>query len=338
MAVINSAKNNMNSDFNSQNLSIKRLLTTPIPKQLWHYTSYDSLQKIVESKQIWATDLRFLNEHQELRHAIELCQRLAEQIPASDKYSELVREAAKPIIQSIFHVGPLSSERRQLFVASFSEAEDQLSQWRAYSRASSGVSISFDLSLFRPPNEIETTVVFAPCVYDDAQKMILLEQAFTPFIEALNQWIEDTKEVVRANPKLVDEVNNPLEFSKHVKAPALNTRLLNAAARVNFNLIRICPLLKHSKFSEEAEWRLILPVFSKKMLQQQARKFRPVRDTLIPYLAYPLPANEDGSISLNNVIVGPGSHNEARAAISSFLESNNLLVLPRLSEIPYRPW
>jgi hypothetical protein len=41
---------------------IKDLLTKPIPKHLWHYTSYAAFQGIVVSKKMFTTDLRYLND------------------------------------------------------------------------------------------------------------------------------------------------------------------------------------------------------------------------------------------------------------------------------------
>jgi hypothetical protein len=47
----------------------------------------------------------------------------------------------------------LGPNRRQIFVASFTAAADLLSQWRAYSHGSSGVSLAFDLRALRPPDD-----------------------------------------------------------------------------------------------------------------------------------------------------------------------------------------
>lgn len=235
-------------------------------------------------------------------------------------------------------MGPLRADRRQIFVASFSAAEDQLSQWRAYSAGSSGVSISFDLTLVRPQAATHTDLVFAPCVYDDKQKMALLENAFSHIDVTIAQWAEAFDEAVRKDPDLIKKLKTPSDIDRHIRAPGLAERLQTAVGKVTFDLVRICPLLKHSKFSEEMEWRLVLPGSMTKQVQRPFAEFRPVRDTLIPYMAFPLPKREDCTIPMNDLIVGPGSHSEVEAAMSSFLTSCDLRVIPRKSDVPYRPW
>jgi hypothetical protein len=52
----------------------------------------------------------------------------------------------------------------EVFVASFSAAKDQLSQWRAYSYGTAGVSLEFDLRGFRPKGGTGFAACFAPCI------------------------------------------------------------------------------------------------------------------------------------------------------------------------------
>jgi hypothetical protein len=50
-------------------------ISRPIPETLWHYTSFAGFQGIITSKQIWATEYRFLNDLEEFRHAKKLALR-----------------------------------------------------------------------------------------------------------------------------------------------------------------------------------------------------------------------------------------------------------------------
>src|SRR5437016_2137797 len=43
-------------------------INKPIPSTLWHYTSHTGFQGIINSKKIWATEFRFLNDRQEFFH------------------------------------------------------------------------------------------------------------------------------------------------------------------------------------------------------------------------------------------------------------------------------
>ncbi len=114
-------------------------------------------QGIVESKKIFATDLRYLNDSQEFVHARELAWKLADEVLESSDSGVAVSGMFKNAMNLAFNTGPLRADRLQVMVASFSQARDQLSQWRGYSGASSGVSISFDLSTIRPPLGVENS-------------------------------------------------------------------------------------------------------------------------------------------------------------------------------------
>jgi hypothetical protein len=125
-------------------------ISKPIPEKLWHYTSYAAFQAIVSSKKIWATEYRFLNDREEFRHAKNLALELVEeelefvgaQFPARDTLRNSVNVA--------FNTGALHGDRHRIMVASFSEAEDQLSQWRGYPR-DSATRFHHSGVLFEPP-------------------------------------------------------------------------------------------------------------------------------------------------------------------------------------------
>jgi hypothetical protein len=111
---------------------------------------------------------------------------------------------------------------------------------------------------------------------------------------------------------MLSKIKNPTELGPpYIEGPALTARLHSAATKVNFDLVRICPLLKNPSFSEEREWRLVLPISIDKQQLQNPRLYRPARDRLVPYIAYPL-CGEDEPVAVNDLTLGPGSHPEAR--------------------------
>jgi hypothetical protein len=164
-------------------LSLSDVLNRAIPSKLWHYSSVQGFQGIVASKAIFATDVRFLNDRTEFIHAREIA---AQVIAETGEYGANhfpAREYSRKAVDLAFDSGNLSPDRLQVFVASFSEAEDQLSQWRGYSQGSSGVSLSFNLTTLRPPAHIDTLVTFAPCIYKPEEKKAILRGALASFVE-----------------------------------------------------------------------------------------------------------------------------------------------------------
>ena len=135
------------------------------PRLLYNYTTQAGLLGILESKSIWATHLRHLNDSSELQLGIEMFQRGLADLKVNreatgvygwtsfpedvtQKIEESLREAASSMIH-----GMSSAE---VFATSFFDSAksvsdkgerdpgDTLEQWRAYSGGSGGFSIGFD--------------------------------------------------------------------------------------------------------------------------------------------------------------------------------------------------
>jgi len=311
----------------------------PIPSTLWHYTSHAGLQGIISSKRIWATEYRFLNDREEFLHAKELAQNLVDEEP---EYIEEfpARDSIRKAVAIAFNTGYLHQERLRVMVASFSEEGDQLSQWRGYANDSRGVSIGFDLRNIRPPSNIGTAVTFAPCLYKQADKCALLKAIFAHYRDGLQDWwkslvntaLERKRQGTATDPqfgqKLVSE-----------RREQLNAVLSEGHAALQFDILRSAPLLKNESFSEEKEWRLVLPwIASRGLPTIHPVEFRSTRDTLVPYIPFPLNSpGEEGPISCKDLILGPGSHPSAEVGVNLFLQKERIQVLARRSQIPYRP-
>jgi len=82
----------------------------------------------------------------------------------------------------------------------------------------------------------------------------------------------------------------------------------------------------------------VLPVEAIRIPTNQTIEFRPTRNALVPYIAYPLNVpNQEGSIFCNDLILGPGNHPSAEVGVNMFLQKNQIMILSRPSKVPYRP-
>lgn len=310
----------------------------PIPSTLWHYTTYCGFQGIVTSKTIWATEYRFLNDRTEFLHAKELAQLLVDDEPEFVGKQFPARDMLRRAVHGAFNTGHLHEERLRIMVASFTEEGDQLSQWRGYADNSRGVSIGFDLRHIRPPSNIGTAVTFAPCLYKQADKSALLKSAFAYYRNGLQQWWDSINDIARQKAK--SSVGDP-QFvtqliSEHSKE--LDEVIWRGFTNLQFDLLRIAPLLKDEAFSEEKEWRLVLPHETIMLPTKHPLEFRPSRDTLVPYIAYPLLSpNQEGPIFCTDVILGPGSHPSTEIGVNLFLRKQEITIRARPSKVPYRP-
>ncbi len=121
---------------NESDLNVGNFFSGSLPDVLYHYTSMDALMSIAQSGKVWATDTRYLNDRTECTYLFELLK------------SHIAHRVAKPTDQDrkdserlvwLLEIMP----RFEVFVASFSELGDLLSQWRAYSTGGVGFSIGF---------------------------------------------------------------------------------------------------------------------------------------------------------------------------------------------------
>jgi hypothetical protein len=314
-------------------------ISKPIPNRLWHYTSYAAFQGIVGSKKIWASEYRFLNDREEFRHAKDLAQKLVDGEPEFTGEVFPAREFLRKAVNIAFNTGYLHEERLRIMVASFSEEGDQLSQWRGYADNSRGVSIGFDLRGLRPPSNIGTTVTFAPCLYREADKDALLKAIFAHYRNGLQEWWDSIVNLARK--KQVEGGGTPPQFIQQLLAEHSKEQTevtVRCHANLQFDLLRTAPLLKDESFSEEKEWRLVLPWESIRLPTNHPIEFRPIRDALVPYIAYPLNMpNQEGPIFCADLILGPGSHTAAAIGVNMFLQKQEIRILARPSNIPYRP-
>jgi len=322
----------------------------PIPVKLWHYTSVQGFQGIVESGSIYATDVRFLNDIEEFIHIRKLADELVENAPEFGDSQYPLRFNLKWAVETIFGSDFLNPNSAQIFVASFTTSEDDLSQWRGYSHGTYGVSISFDLGIFRPPLDSDSAVTFAPCIYDDDEKKKFIQHALHYFVHESQRWwanalSEFLKNLAGKTKPSFDQIKaftNSVFGSADFKAQH-EVGLIEARKRI----VRLAGLLKHRAFHHEREWRLVLPISPGKDKTNLIHpiRFRPTNAALVPYIAFPLgvvPASSDPAslptavLPINDVMLGPGATKDAESAALAFLKSKSIGIVPRLSAVPYR--
>jgi len=98
------------------------------------------------------------------------------------------------------------------------------------------------------------------------------------------------------------------------------------------DLLKIAALLKHPKFSEETEWRLVKVVDP----SSPEISFREGPSSLVPYVELPLPL-ASGALEVTQLRVGPTSSPElAEDAVKLLMRSNGINAEIQRSEIPYR--
>jgi hypothetical protein len=319
---------------------IQQLLKRPIPRELWHYTTLRGFGGIVGSGRLWATDVRFLNDRTEFVHSREIAAALIAEMPSREVEETWAKTNAQQVLDGYFETGPLSPSRLELYTVSFTVLEDTLSQWRGY--GSDGVSLCFDLQQIRPPAEIGNLVSFAPCVYEEQEKRVLVASALQGFVSKALTLYRATGDLgwaaqrLRAWDQLTPheqaEQNSVNAWNeKHLKEELHRQYVLTAA-----DLLRVAALCKDRTFHEEQEWRLMLPVHRDRPLQYTTRSYRTRNHEQVPYITTSLFARQ-ARLPLTRVIVGPGGDVAARReAVDVSLRRAHYVVPVESSKVPLR--
>lgn len=95
-----------------------------IPSVLYHYTSADGLIGIVRNQRLWATDIEYLNDSEELTHvAAELTERIDSKITSlgAQTQDDRVNPRISQILVLLF-CSPAATLLRSSFAFSFDSA------------------------------------------------------------------------------------------------------------------------------------------------------------------------------------------------------------------------
>jgi hypothetical protein len=259
---------------------------------LYHYTSQHGLLGILDSKAVWATNTHFLNDPTEFVHTLSFAQAMASHC-YDDDYWEHFGGALYRRLNSM--VG------EDLYVASFSEKPDLLSQWRGYCPGGSGYCIGFDQALVDEYCK-EQGIRLKKCLYKHDEQLGAVETIISTardFFPSINY----TEEEFHSLP-IEEKLDTMFELKRQ-----LDGELKHQADRVIGEVCELlsglAPLFKHEGFHEEAEWRII----SSKPAQKVC--FRPGPSYVIPYISLDILKTKPHA--LKRVIVGPNP-NQRRAA------------------------
>lgn len=277
--------------------------TPPPPGLIYHYTSQGGLLGIVKNRCMWATNVHYQNDAKEFQHALDVSRGVIENLRNGDPPAEEERllRLMKHTLESIRTIN--------IFVCSFSEHKDMLSQWRGYCPRGNGFSIGLDYAQLKPVVEAQG-FRFVPCVYGMQEQYGLVTELIDSVIAAYR---------------------NDLGNSVNIKQA-----LRNRSSEFMMRLTVLAPIIKHYTFSEEREWRAVsVPTSS----DHPQVAYREGVSMLTPYFILRLAAGGAGP-PIREVVVGPTPHMELSiSSAASFLGANNLSGFGvSRSDIPFRGW
>jgi hypothetical protein len=266
-------------------------------KLLYHYTSQAGLLGITESRTIWASSVFHLNDSAEFSYATKL---VAQEIKRRRMGRRIFRQGEYDEFYSKILNMADSLHLPKTFAASFSEAGDCLSQWRAYASDGNGFCLGFR---DRYLSELAEWQHFrlVRCIYDEREQR-----------EVVNSFLDSTVPIFRKE----------------------NSSL--AGVFFAETLARIAPSLKDPSFKDEREWRLLASGVY--YLPDEDVRVRAYKSTMIPYIEFYLELN-DISFRIDEIIEGPNPYPQLNSySVVESKMAKRLWPEPRVrrSRIPHR--
>lgn len=259
-----------------------------------HYSTYtyDSALRLT------ATDVRYMNDTAELRHAGEI---YANRIKAAaDGQAGLLTDLANGLERSEYRPDPA-----QVFAACFSVEGDDLSQWRGYAGGTGGFAIGI-------PREVLANHTFP---LFNLPEPIPASLAYPPAVELVKVSYESDDIIATAAEKFIDIVKQCGDGQP-------------TASQLRFSLARELASFKSPAFQGEKEWR----AFSHTMPPDTSAtplygEMRAGRYGLAPFTSFAVnigtgwrPAADATIVEL---VVGPGQHQSLQEIAARQLLSSN---------------
>lgn len=263
---------------------------------------------MMDSKCVWASNVYYLNDSEEILHACKVLERgLLSNIAFRNENSveaEFLRQVKE-------WIGTFRADAFNLFVFSLSEAPSLLSQWRSYTPHGKGVSLGFaekTLNGFIRNSNLK----LAKCLYQPHEHR-----------EVLDGLVE--KLLITFNADLPN-----IDTTKHHPSQCYFDFLESFRGEV----LQVLSIIKHKAFEEEREWRLISPYFSDYRVPQI--KFRAGASMVVPYIELNF-----GKLKpyFEKIIIGPSAYpNLSMSALGAYMTNRGICDCIVNSNIPYREW
>lgn len=276
-------------------------------QKLFHYCNVEAFFNIIKYKKLWLSGAHNLNDYQEIHWTL---QRI---------YDTLKKhETSFPLNDIEFLWQHIQLNKQKPYICSFSTEGDLLSQWRAYARDGTGVSIGFNSEYF-PTGRLpgygatpELCITTLPVIYSNVVQEKNIETILVNCLTKMEHEPEDQK----------------------------GATVLDASYHLN----GLSTIYKSEAFSEECEWRVIhTPMIMGHNVTNETSiyssiseiKYRVSNDRLLTYFEFDF-SNTSIKKPILDLVLGPKC-NISDYDLRLFLSLNGFPeITPRRSVASYR--
>lgn len=187
------------------------------PETIYHYTTQKGILGIIPTRSIWATQVHFLNDRNEVFLTFKLLEKELRRMTA-ESHNAQTRSLLNEIRHNLSNV-----DQTHICTVSFCESGDLLSQWRGYANQGKGYALGFDILHLSNIAKQQNFVVW-PCVYNPTLQLELVKYL-------IDCWLQKYSDQMVDHGKMIEEINA--------------------------SICKLAPIIKDESFIEEQEWRLV---------------------------------------------------------------------------------
>lgn len=247
---------------------------------VYHYTNEPALLNIIEKKQMWATDLRFMNDPEELTYGRELLEEALLEAARREKHEQRSRWLAL-----------MTGQMRELtrvsnwYSISVCQTADLASQWREYGYEGRGFVLGWSIDTLPPEVPLHVEVV-----YDRPRQLKLARD----LIEIHLRTLRPKKDLARGRG---------------------NELMLRASGSLGIFLNILLYNFKRDRWASENEIRYVYQGLNGRPPAGTVVKLRPHGEVEKPYIE-----SDFSVVPLRIVIVGPRVENSVALKVRRALD------------------
>ena len=167
---------------------------------IYHYCNVDAFKAIIQNKTLWLSSVYNLNDYKEIHWIKEKVLKKIKEYTNKNNYEKF---------NSFIKL--YENQQPTVYIASFSQGEDLLSQWRAYANDGYGVAIGFNTEYFKENSLIKTSEV----LYDEIKQEEEIKNILKPLLSFDEKIDFESIEFQSFCEEIINEINNLSAKSKN---------------------------------------------------------------------------------------------------------------------------
>ena len=208
-----------------------KILNRKRPSILFHYTTPIGLLGISQSKKIWATDLRFLNDKKEFQHSLDITHSILEGFYKVDNNPKKLKGLNYDFVEFL-KINLRENVESKSICGLIYRKRGPIKPVERVIVPKGGFSIGFHFNLLSQVAKKHDSFLL-PCVYDYKIQNKMLEELLVSYSKKYDEAIKNNNQ--KNSDELAHSISNEFIIS----------------------LFALAPMLKHESFREEKEWRIV---------------------------------------------------------------------------------